>query len=505
MVAWCKNKTKTTMTLNWKHITRIFFACIFLILVCEVLIYYVVLLQCSWPNIDEAKVDAMSHNINEKPLRVMILSDTHLLGFRNGHWFDKLRREWQMYRSFQSVMSIHSPEVIFFLGDLFDEGLWADDDIFQIYVSTFRSIFHHSSSKKSYVVAGNHDIGFHYSINKHLTNRFMLEFDAPPVKLVNIRGNHFVLINSMAMEGDKCFLCKNAEKQLHRIVADVNCSLHFPLYRQSNQDCDEPDADESVENFPFRPKWECLSKESTDTLLSSLKPRAVFSGHSHHSCFLHHKSGIPEWTVASFNWRNKHNPSFILTVQNAKALIGLPALREMGLIEEVNVNVKKKYIENLLQEYVSVSVDPDIPDPTPSSSDMPDPTPSPDVMSWMMDTSNQEMQDPPIGNESFGPGPGGRTKCCTCCSRSVSDSSTQTEMVMDTIIKSSVSDASTQTDNMDMIIKRIEQEHNYATKYGQVHKDTQTVAGKRCKIFWMNIIPTNCIYNFNTPGFVDQF
>ncbi|KAG1680674.1 Metallophosphoesterase 1 [Nymphon striatum] len=423
------------MTLNWKHITRIFFACIFLILVCEVLIYYVVLLQCSWPNIDEAKVDAMSHNINEKPLRVMILSDTHLLGFRNGHWFDKLRREWQMYRSFQSVMSIHSPEVIFFLGDLFDEGLWADDNIFQIYVSTFRSIFHHSSSKKSYVVAGNHDIGFHYSINKHLTNRFMLEFDAPPVKLVNIRGNHFVLINSMAMEGDKCFLCKNAEKQLHRIVADVNCSLHFPLYRQSNQDCDEPDADESVENFPFRPKWECLSKESTDTLLSSLKPRAVFSGHSHHSCFLHHKSGIPEWTVASFNWRNKHNPSFILiipkekifqycgencptknvqrtgnsvrtvttkadtdsqvnilpcielkrlipnyvisttfskltsysghilpvegvvtvpfpykehsfkmlffilseTVQNAKALIGLPALREMGLIEEVNV------------------------------------------------------------------------------------------------------------------------------------------------------------------------
>ncbi|KAG1704773.1 hypothetical protein GQR58_003956 [Nymphon striatum] len=55
------------------------------------------------------------------------------------------------------------------------------------------------------------------------------------------------------------------------------------------------------------------------------------------------------------------------------------------------------------------------------------------------------------------------------------DSSTQTEMVMDTIIKSSVSDASTQTDNMDIIIKNIEKEHNYATKYGQVHKVAQTV------------------------------
>ncbi|KAG1704769.1 repressor of the inhibitor of the protein kinase [Nymphon striatum] len=51
----------------------------------------------------------------------------------------------------------------------------------------------------------------------------------------------------------------------------------------------------------------------------------------------------------------------------------------------------------------------------------------------------------------------------------------KTEMVMDTIIKSSVSDASTQTDNMDIIIKNIEKEHNYATKYGQVHKVAQTV------------------------------
>lgn len=37
-------------------------------------------------------------------LRVMFLADTHLLGSRQGHWFDKLRREWQMHRAFQTAM-----------------------------------------------------------------------------------------------------------------------------------------------------------------------------------------------------------------------------------------------------------------------------------------------------------------------------------------------------------------------------------------------------------------
>ena len=38
-------------------------------------------------------------------LRAMFLADTHLLGRRQGHWFDKLRREWQMHRAFQTAMT----------------------------------------------------------------------------------------------------------------------------------------------------------------------------------------------------------------------------------------------------------------------------------------------------------------------------------------------------------------------------------------------------------------
>ena len=44
----------------------------------EFIIYYLVVSQCQWSGTDHTNV--------------MIIADTHLLGRRHGHWFDKLRR-----------------------------------------------------------------------------------------------------------------------------------------------------------------------------------------------------------------------------------------------------------------------------------------------------------------------------------------------------------------------------------------------------------------------------
>lgn len=91
-----------------------------------------------------------------------MLADTHLLGPRKGHWFDKMRREWQMYRSFQSSVYIHEPDVAFILGDIFDEGQWANEEGFTEYVTRFRGMFYTPDHIKVYGAVGNHDIGFHY-------------------------------------------------------------------------------------------------------------------------------------------------------------------------------------------------------------------------------------------------------------------------------------------------------------------------------------------------------
>lgn len=63
---------------------------------------------------------------------------------------------------------------------------------------------------------------FRFRISPYLYERFSQAFEAPSVRLVSIAGNHFVLVNSMAMEGDGCFLCHHAEVQIHKIAGELS-------------------------------------------------------------------------------------------------------------------------------------------------------------------------------------------------------------------------------------------------------------------------------------------
>lgn len=82
----------------------------------EYFIYYVVLVKCKWPI---AKTSS-----NGEFIDMMLIADTHLLGSRKGHWFDKLRREWQQHRAFQTARYLLNPDYIVIMGDLTDEGKW---------------------------------------------------------------------------------------------------------------------------------------------------------------------------------------------------------------------------------------------------------------------------------------------------------------------------------------------------------------------------------------------
>lgn len=95
-------------------------------------------------------------------VRAMLIADTHLLGPHRGHWFDKLRREWQMHRSFQTAATIFRPDVAFILGDVFDEGDIVNHKHFREYVIRFQQLFNPPSGIELYSIIGNHDAGFHY-------------------------------------------------------------------------------------------------------------------------------------------------------------------------------------------------------------------------------------------------------------------------------------------------------------------------------------------------------
>lgn len=278
----------------------------------------------------------------DKPVKAMVIADTHLLGSRTGHWFDKLRREWQMERSFQTSMLIHNPDVVFIVGDLLDEGKWSTDGEFQKHVTRFKKMFAMPKETDAKVLVGNHDIGFHYMMNEHKHRRFEKAFSSPSVQLFQIQGNIFVMINSMAMEGDGCKLCAATVTSLEEVSWQLKCSeaqtstkssppiclamdkmsysppillQHFPMYRPSDANCSLPDSAPPDEiNIPFKEKWDCLSQEASSQVFEWIKPRLILSGHTHHGCYYLHDNNIPEWTVASFSWRYKKMPTFLQVV-----------------------------------------------------------------------------------------------------------------------------------------------------------------------------------------------
>ncbi|CAF3409193.1 unnamed protein product [Rotaria sp. Silwood1] len=304
---------------------------LFIFIYCEFLIYYFVLLGCSWPQLSKINQDFTvkpPNDPNKKPLHVMFIADTHLLGSREGHWFDKLRREWQMYRSFQSARFLFEPHVIFFLGDITDEGKWCSDHEWEKTVSRFHSLFSVPTSTKLYVLAGNHDIGFHYDVSDGRLERFEKSFQAPHVRLITIDDDDnidFILINSMAFEGDQCRLCARAEKELNEIVNNLHRSetstkpvllSHFPLYRVSDANCSLWTQSSSSKFVSHKQRYDVLSQEASENLLKKIKPRLVFTAHTHDFCYTEHTDmkdkKIPEWTVPSFSWRYRDDPSLML-------------------------------------------------------------------------------------------------------------------------------------------------------------------------------------------------
>ncbi|XP_059975103.1 metallophosphoesterase 1 isoform X4 [Mesoplodon densirostris] len=290
------------------RLTAIVFA---VLLFCEFLIYYLVIFRCSWPAV-KTPTDAGGLGTPEPVLRAMFLADTHLLGAVRGHWLDKLRREWQMERAFQTALWLLQPEVVFILGDVFDEGKWSSSQAWADDVGRFWKIFRHPPHVQLRAVAGNHDIGFHYQMNTYKIKRFEKVFN--PERLFSWKGINFVMVNSVALEGDGCDICSGAEAELLEISHRLNCSReHFPLYRRNDANCSGEDAAPPDEKYtPFKERYDALSQEASRKLLWWLRPRLVLSGHTHSACEVLHGAGVLEVSVPSFSWRNRNNPSFIM-------------------------------------------------------------------------------------------------------------------------------------------------------------------------------------------------
>ena len=62
-------------------------------------------------------------------------------------------------RTFQSAIHHHRPDLIVYLGDVFDEGSQATDQEFLLYVNRLKEIFRTHNQIKHIYVPGDNDVG----------------------------------------------------------------------------------------------------------------------------------------------------------------------------------------------------------------------------------------------------------------------------------------------------------------------------------------------------------
>uniref|UniRef100_A0A2K5CP62 Metallophosphoesterase 1 n=1 Tax=Aotus nancymaae TaxID=37293 RepID=A0A2K5CP62_AOTNA len=244
---------------------------------CESVIYYLAIFWYNWPEVKTTAYDGEQATC-EPVLKAIFLSDTHLLG---------------KFPAFQIALWLLQPEVVFILGDVFDEGkrstpeAWADD------AEQFQKIFRHPRHVQLKVVAGNHNTGFHCAMNTYKVERSEKAFISE--RLLSWKGIKFMMVNSMALKGDGCVICSEAEAELIEVSHKLNYS------RESDTNCSGEDAAPLEErNIPFKENYDVLSQETSQKLMWWLQPHLVLSGRTH------------SLSLLSFSWRNRNKPSFIM-------------------------------------------------------------------------------------------------------------------------------------------------------------------------------------------------
>uniref|UniRef100_A0A0K0DF53 Metallophos domain-containing protein n=1 Tax=Angiostrongylus cantonensis TaxID=6313 RepID=A0A0K0DF53_ANGCA len=141
---------------------------------------------------------------SSESLGILIVADPQLVGFRNeNHMIGPLTR-WDcdrfLSKGFSYALSATNPDVIVFLGDLFDEGVEASESEIEWTLSRFRNIF--NSQFPKIFISGDNDVGGEMEpVQSVLTTRFRSTFtNSFPVS--SALFNHLTFTEAGMLEPD---------------------------------------------------------------------------------------------------------------------------------------------------------------------------------------------------------------------------------------------------------------------------------------------------------------
>lgn len=346
---------------NYTLTRDVFLMTIAAILWCEYgYYYYVFLVSCpGWP--------IRSNDANMT--KIMVISDTHIMGRRKSYRIDKLRRHSEMAQSFAISNYIFEPEVIMFLGDILDEGSTAPNVHFEEEIQEFNRIFPHNPMVQDrIIIAGNHDVGYHdrmvmipYALDR-FRSKLLCTGHVNIIPAKENRNLNIIVTNSMSFYNDSCEFCAHSKAISNQLsehleqqkrkdpeqFASPILLTHIPLYRRNDEACQYPSSMRDRVKIDNEEGKDTLHKNASEFLLQKFRPRLVLSGHTHMNCEIFH-----EYPTTKLQKENgKKIREITLTSYNHKYAETLPAF----LLITANATTFQTQTCNLVNEYLIASV-----------------------------------------------------------------------------------------------------------------------------------------------------
>lgn len=303
-------------------------------------------------------------NSGEDDLKVMIVANLLLLGSESGY-FNFFFRDYYLSKFFKKSFQVLKPDMLLVLGDVSARGAELTRSNWSSVIRQFHSMLGPFLGLPYHVLLGDRDIGGCSDLNSGSVSWISSNFpglDASGCSAFGISNTSFVSLNSVALlcgdnslrfSVEKAVEAESTELQMEteqteqvlQVPKDITLKdfswrenaltsgsgpvllLHMPLHFRSNNYQESNMYDENPESIhreatrtesrglagvgPYE-LWHTLPPNATEYVFQALKPRIIFSAHTHKFCDRTHYDGTREIIVPAMSWEATDDPGFVV-------------------------------------------------------------------------------------------------------------------------------------------------------------------------------------------------
>ncbi|KAM3688333.1 hypothetical protein ACJW31_10G141500 [Castanea mollissima] len=279
-------------------------------------------------------------------LKVMLVANLLLLGSESS-FFNSNFRDYYLSKFFRKSFESLKPDMLLVLGDVSAKGSELTRSKWVSVLHQFHGLLGPFIGLPYHVILGDRDIGECSKLNVKLVNWMASNFpglDSAGCGAFEISNISFVSLNAVALLCGNNNLRFGVEKVVERESVDLQIEtegaaevmnkasklretdhnfgwkensissgsgpvllLHFPLYQTVDSNC----SGRLVETAPYKLS-QSLPRNATEYIFQALKPRIVFSAHTHEFCDQLHSDGTREVSVPAMTWNARDDPGFVV-------------------------------------------------------------------------------------------------------------------------------------------------------------------------------------------------